>query len=377
MPNLRIAIVNDTLISREVMRRAILAEPNYQLAWMAENGAEAVERCRVDRPDILLMDLLMPVMDGVEATRQIMEQSPCAILLVTASVNRFARKVFEAMGHGALDAINTPILTANASQADYAGLLSKIAMIGKLLRKSPTAQSNTAQSRTAQSNTAPPQRSQHRSPPQTSPPRTQAPSTSPRLVPAPPPLLLIGASTGGPQAIATILSQIPATTPMAIIIIQHIDAQFALGLAEWLNQQSHLPVQLAQSGEPVQAGRVAIAGRDRHLVISRSGTLNYQTNRANLTYCPSIDICFRSAADHWPAPGIGVLLTGMGRDGAVGLKSLADAGWLTIAQDQATSVVYGMPKAAIELQPSHQILPIADIASACIAQFTLKSLKKS
>jgi two-component system, chemotaxis family, response regulator WspF len=339
MSNLRIAIVNDTLINREIMRRAILIEPSYQLAWMAENGAEAVERCLVDRPDIILMDLLMPVMDGVEATRQIMARSPCAILLVTASVNRFAPKVFEAMGHGALDAVNTPILTANASQDYDAGLLGKIAMIGKLLRKPAIAPSRpTIPSSPAVRYAASP-----------SSPAPTAIANRYAASPNQPPLLLIGASTGGPQAIATILSQIPATTPLAIVIVQHIDAQFAPGLAEWLNQQSQLPVHLARSGEPIQAGQVAMAGRDSHLVISRSGTLNYQANRTNLIYCPSIDICFQSAADHWPALGIGVLLTGMG-------------------QDQATSVVYGMPKAAIELQPSHQVLSIADIANACINQ---------
>jgi two-component system, chemotaxis family, response regulator WspF len=339
MTPLRIAIVNDTLISLEVMRRTIQANPQYQLAWTAQNGVEAVERCAIDPPDLVLMDLVMPVMDGVEATRRIMAQSPCAILLVTASVNRFASKVFEAMGYGALDAVNTPVLGLEPNGLGAAGLLGKIATIAKFLGRSASR-------------------------PVAFPP--------PRAVAVPqatlPPLLLIGASTGGPQAIATLLSQIPANTNIAVVIVQHIDAQFAPGLAAWLNHQSALPVRLSQPGCAIKAGEVLVAGGDRHLVISRSSTLHHQVDRAASIYCPSIDMLFRSAAAHWTGMGMGVLLTGMGRDGALGLQSLATAGWPTIAQDQATSVVYGMPKAAIALQAARQVLPIEQIGAACVAQ---------
>jgi two-component system, chemotaxis family, response regulator WspF len=344
MSTIRIAIVNDTLMSLEVLRRTILSVPHYKLAWTAQNGAEAVDRCAQDTPDILLMDLLMPIMDGVEATRRIMAQSPCAILLVTASVNRFASKVFEAMGYGALDAINTPVFDAGSIGTVPGSLLGKIATITKLLRKSRNATPPTLSTASATSHLA----------------------TTNHY----PPLLLIGASTGGPQAIATILAQIPPNSPIAIGIVQHIDAQFAPGLAEWLSQQSHLPVRLSQSGFPVKAGEVVLAGSDRHLLVSRSATFHHQVNRTNSTYCPSIDLFFRSAAEHWPGKGVGVLLTGMGRDGAVGLKCLAEAGWMTIAQDQASCVVYGMPKAAIELQAATKVLPMTHIAGHCLRQLT-------
>jgi two-component system, chemotaxis family, response regulator WspF len=331
---LKIAIVNDTLMATEVLRRLISTQADYHVIWTAQNGQEAVERAKSQVPDLILMDLVMPVMDGVEATRQIMQQSPCAILLVTASVNRFASKVFEAMGHGALDAINTPTLGLDT---DTQGLLGKITMIAKLIgRKIPSRQS------------------QPRSLTQPSPAAHQNPL---------PHLVGIGASTGGPQALATILQAIPGNSQLAVVIVQHIDAQFAPGLMDWLQQQSRLPVALGRSGRFIQPGTVTIAGGEHHLVVGRSGALLHRSNRDHNTYCPSIDVLFQSLAAHWSGSGTGVLLTGMGRDGAVGLKALRDRGWSTLVQDEASSVVYGMPKAAIELGAADQVLPLDKIAA--------------
>ncbi len=330
---LKIAIVNDTLMSTEVLRRLVNAVAGYQVVWTAQNGQEAVEQARLEIPDLILMDLVMPVMDGVEATRRIMQQSPCAILLVTASVNRFASKVFEAMGYGALDAINTPTLGPGT---DTNSLLGKIAMIAKLIGR-----------------------------------RVPAVARSTPLVPPPPSqlvlphLVAIGASTGGPQALATILQGMPANAQVAVVIVQHIDAQFAPGLVEWLNQQSQLPVALGRSGSFVKPGTVTVAGGDHHLVVGRSGALLHRSNRDGSIYCPSVDVFFQSAAAHWSGAGTGILLTGMGRDGAMGLKALRDRGWSTLVQDQASSVVYGMPKAAIELGAAQQVLSLSDIAAIC------------
>jgi two-component system, chemotaxis family, response regulator WspF len=331
---LKIAIVNDTLMSTEVLRRLVNSVAGYDVVWTAQHGQEAVEKALALLPDIILMDLVMPVMDGVEATRRIMQQSPCAILLVTASVNRFASKVFEAMGHGALDAINTPTLGPGT---DPNRLLGKIAMIAKLIgRKVPGAMRST--------------------------PPVPTPQPSQLVLPH---LLAIGASTGGPQALATILQGIPATSPVAVVIVQHIDAQFAPGLVDWLDQQSQLPVTLGRSGSFVKPGTVTVAGGDHHLVVGRSGALLHRSNRDGSIYCPSVDVFFQSAADHWPGSGTGILLTGMGRDGAMGLKALRNRGWPTIVQDEASSVVYGMPKAAIALGAAQQVLSLIDIAAIC------------
>jgi two-component system response regulator WspF len=301
---MKIAIVNDMLMAVEALRRVLATVPEYELVWVARDGAEAVAKSRAQTPDLILMDLLMPVMDGVEATRQIMTYSPCAIVVVTASVNRYASKVFEAMGYGALDAVCTPIFGLSGNTEGAAGLLAKIAIIGKLLGKSAG--------------------QKHRS---------ISPAKQFRLPNQTLPLVAIGASTGGPQALATILSQLPESFSAAIVIIQHVDVQFALSLVKWLNPQTPLTVELANLGCQLAAGKVLIAGTNDHLVWGANGTLMYTKEPRDYSYRPSVDVFFKSCAQHWPGKGVGVLLTGMGKDGAAGLMSLRSAGWHTIAQD--------------------------------------------
>ena len=339
---MRIAIVNDVLMVVEVLRRIVANISGCELAWVAYDGVEAVSTCTLDTPDLILMDVVMPRMDGVEATRQIMKQSPCAILMVTASINKYAAKVFEAMGYGALDAVNTPILSGQQKDGST-GLLNKIATIARLIGKSSR------------------QRSQLTTPPANSPPVNQLP-----------PLIAIGASTGGPQALTTILSQFPRDVNAAVVIIQHIDAEFAPGFATWLNQQVSIPVQLATPGCLLEPGKVLVAGTNHHLVIRPDLSLAYENQPLDSVYRPSIDVFFQSLASYWRGEGVGVLLTGMGRDGAAGLKQMRSRGWHTIAQNQETCIVYGMPKAAVELKAAVEVLSIEAIASQIIrhSQFT-------
>lgn len=336
---MRIAIVNDMLLAVEALRRVVATVPEYEVAWVARDGAEAVTKAAQDTPDLILMDLLMPQLDGVAATRQIMAQSPCAIVLVTATVSGHGAKVFEAMGYGALDAVNTPILGPQGQGASGTELLAKIAMVAKLIGKSPSHKS--------------------RSPHPVKPVSFAQPM---------PPLVVIGASTGGPQALRTILSHFPANFPAAVVVIQHVDAQFAPGLTEWLNQQTALPVQIAQHGQSLQASTVSVASTNHHLIVQADLTLAYTPEPTHCTYRPSVDVFFNSVAAHWPRRGVAILLTGMGKDGALGLKSLYAAGWHTIAQNRETCVVYGMPKAAVELGAAKEVLPLSAIAPACMEQ---------
>ncbi|HEY0659923.1 MAG TPA: chemotaxis response regulator protein-glutamate methylesterase [Lysobacter sp.] len=323
---MKIGIVNDLAIAVEALRRALAQRPEHTILWTAANGDEAVARCAQDRPDLVLMDLLMPGMDGVEATRQIMARTPCAVLVVTASVRDNAPLVFEAVGHGAIDATDVPVLDDGAGSA--APLLAKIDMVGKLIGNRPH--------RTARKSAAP--------------------------LPTADRLVAIGASAGGPPALAKVLGGLPATFPAAIVVIQHIDEQFTQGMADWLSRYSTWPVRLARPGDRPTAGTVLLARAHEHLVVNADGSLGYTREPLELSYCPSVDVFFESIKSSWPGEAIGVLLSGMGRDGAAGLKALRLMGHHTIAQDKASSAVYGMPKVAAELGAAVDILSIEQIA---------------
>ena len=177
---------------------------------------------------------------------------------------------------------------------------------------------------------------------------------------------MIGSSTGVPNALAAILSRLPASFNAAITIVQHVDAQFTPGLVDWLNQQTPLSVRLASEGSHLEVGKVLIAAKNDHLSLQPNLSLSYTKDPINYPYRPSVDVFFKSVAQYWNRQGTAVLLTGMGRDGAEGLSLLRNKGWHTIAQNQATCVVYGMPKAAVELGAAVDVLPIEAIAATLL-----------
>jgi two-component system response regulator WspF len=324
---MRIAIANDDALAVEALRRALIQVPAYTVAWVARDGAEAVRRCAADRPDVILMDLLMPHMDGVEATRRIMAASPCAILVVTGDVTRNTSKVFAAMGAGALDVVSTPTLASKTREASASALLGKIRLIGQLGVSYP--------------------------------PVTQHPVTadgSPATA-----LIAIGASAGGPPAVAHVLHDLKAALPAAVLVVQHVDAEFVDSMAEWFDSQCALAVRVAAAGVKPIAGCVYLAAGNVHLVVNPDGRLGYQTEPFDAPYRPSADVLFSSIAANWRGLAVGVVLSGMGRDGALGLQKLRAAGARTIAQDEATSAVYGMPRAAAELKAATDVVPLSRI----------------
>jgi len=340
---MKIAIVNDVSMVVEILRRVLAEWPEHQLLWVAQDGAQAVELCAWQLPDLILMDIVMPGMDGVEATRRIMQQTPCPILIVTADIGACADQVYQALGHGALDAVDTPALSGSDWRQGSAVLMDKIARIGRMERKpAPAARSTVEPRRT---------------------PTVPVPTASDKLV-------AIGASAGGPGALAAILRALPEDFPAAIVIVQHIDPGFAGGMAGWLEQQSGLKVRVAREGDRPQRGTVLMAGTNQHLLFRNRDSLGYMPESPEDVYHPSIDVFFHSVVRQWRGQAVGVLLTGMGRDGAAGLKAIRDAGYHTIAQDRESSSVYGMPKAAAALDAATEILPIATIAKALVSQFT-------
>lgn len=332
---MKIAIVNDLNLALEALRRAVSQQREHEVIWVARDGAEAVVKCREQTPDLILMDLIMPVMDGVEATRRIMTDSPCAILIVTATVQGNSSKVYEAMGYGALDAVATPSLAPSGALDGADSLLRKINLISSLI-----GQKNVSSSCECPKETAP-----------------HHPSTTE-------PLLVIGASTGGPQAVADILSHLPKNFPAAVVVVQHVDQMFAPGLAAWLQERSALPVRVARAGDELDPGTVLVAATNDHIILKGDAKLAYTPNPKTSNYRPSIDVFFKSVCPLWRGRGCAVLLTGMGRDGAEGLLALRKSGFHTIAQDKTSSIVYGMPKAAAELDAAETILPLALIGEA-------------
>ena len=177
------------------------------------------------------------------------------------------------------------------------------------------------------------------------------------------PLVAIGASAGGPAALSTLLKQVPREFPGSIVIVQHIDAAFAPGMAQWLQQQSVLRVRLAVEGDLPRRGEVLLAGSNHHLVFKEGSRLAYVEGAPTDVYRPSVDAFFHSIVRHWDGKATGVLLTGMGRDGAAGLKALRDNGYHTLAQDQKSCAVYGMPKAAVALNAAVDVLPVSAMAA--------------
>ena len=331
---MNIGIVNDLPLAVEAMRRAIALRPEHRVLWVATDGAQAVDFCVAQPPDVVLMDLIMPKFDGVEATRRIMAQAPCAILVVTSSVGANAWRVYEAMGAGALDAVDTPTLADNRLAGASQPLLAKIDQIGRLLEK-PVA------------------------------PPTPRPAAAVSRGAAP--LIAIGASAGGPGALAAVLGKLPADFGGSLVIVQHVDKAFAEGMAQWLDSQTELTVRVAESGDRPRPGEVLLAATNDHLHIARTGSLDYTSEPAATPYRPSVDVFFHSVVEHWYGNAVGVLLSGMGRDGAIGLKAMRAKGYLTIAQDEATSAVYGMPKAAAALDAARRILPLDSIAGELMA----------
>jgi two-component system response regulator WspF len=341
---MRIAIVNDLKLACEALRRAVVASGRHQVAWTATGGAEAIKLASQNRPDLILMDMIMPGIDGVEATRQIMRQSPCPILVVTATVKGNISKVIDALSSGALDAVETPSIGQQGELLGSSPLLEKIARV-EHLHDRPKWKSAAA------------------------PPHGAVDTPDVRRTNR---LILLGASTGGPRVLGEILKQLPATLPAPIVIAQHIDDCYVSGLAKWLSDQTALSVEVAGAGAVPQAGHVYLAASQKHLAVRADWRLEYVDAADSAWYRPSVDVLFASAARNLPLAGVAALLTGMGRDGALGLAALRRAGWTTIAQDRATSVVWGMPEAAVELGAAEFVL-----ASSQIAEQIITSLKRT
>lgn len=332
---MKIAIVNDSTTAMASLMRVIQDAEGMELAWTATDGREAVGKCQEDAPDVLLMDMIMPRLNGVDATREIMAICPCPILIVTGSVNQNVSEVFEAMGAGAIDVALTPGQGANSAE-EARNLIQKINVVASLSRA---------------------RRAELGQGGKPKPPESNSESAS---------CVVIGSSAGGPAALVEIFADLPIDLEAAVIVIQHVDERFAGELVSWLASRSSLPVLMAEEGQKPSIGQILVSNGGKHLVFGEDHRLQYRT-RPKLAYQPSVDIFFDSAVLYGPRSLLGVVLTGMGRDGAAGLKKIRDAGHCTIAQDEESSAIYGMPRAAAQMGGAAEILPLKEISSRIIA----------
>jgi two-component system chemotaxis response regulator CheB len=345
MARLRILVVEDSLTIRRRLVEVLEQDPTFEVVAEAVDGQQAIDRCLQYQPDVISMDMMLPVLSGLAATEYIMAHRPTPILVVSSSFNRGEMfKTYDALAAGAVDVIEKP--TGDEPSGVWEDKFRSALRIVARIRVITHPRARLSQMR-----------------------------REPRVVAAGPAggkgalaLLALGASTGGPNALLRVLGALPKECVLPILVVLHITAPFALALAEWLDSQLPRSVGFATGGESVRSlsNRVVLAPPDRHLVV-RAGRLALTTDVERYSCRPSVDILFESVAAEYGSSAAGCLLTGMGRDGAVGLLALRRAGAPTIAQDEATSVVYGMPREAALLGAADQILPLDSIGGALAA----------
>ncbi len=338
---IRVLVAEDSAVTREYLVHLLTRDPTVSVIGSARNGAEAVEQAERLTPDVIVMDIHMPKMNGYDATREIMIRAPTPIIVVSASFHPGdVAQSFAALEAGALTVVEKPEGPDSARHAETATrlvdtvkLMAEVKVVRRWRRRGVAS-----------------------APAPVSAPRAGA-SHKVRLI-------AMGASTGGPPVVAEILRDLPAGFPVPILLAQHIARGFVSGLAEWLGRETRLHVKLGEPGELVGAGTVHIAPDGVHMGISADGRLQLIKEPTEDGFCPSVSYLFRSVAEAYGPAAVGVLLTGMGRDGAGGLQQLRRAGAVTIVQDEDSSVVFGMPAEAIRLGAVLYTLAPPDIARA-------------
>lgn len=339
---LRLLVVDDSAVVRRLVVRILNDDPRLEVVAEAADGEQAVRIATEQRPDVIVMDCVMPVVDGLDATRQIMRESPTPIVLLSASYQSDAvSRSFAALEAGALTLVAKPSGPLDAAfMADAQTLTATVKLMAgvKLVRR--------RSQRPAQQDGAP----------DAAVPARASPVT----------IVAIAASTGGPRALAQIIGALPASMPLPIMVVQHLTPGFQRGFVEWLGGVSPLPVRLAAHEERLRAGEVVVAPAGTHLGVSATGRVALSGSPPVGGHRPSATHLFRSVARAYGAGALGVILTGMGDDGAAGLQDVKRAGGLVLAQDEPTSVVYGMPGSAVAAGVVDQILPVDKIAVALI-----------
>ena len=341
---IRVLIVDDSAVLRQSTRFILESDSELRVVGEASNGMEAITLVGRLRPDVITMDIRMPKMDGFEAIRQIMAEHPAPIIVVTsADLDREAHISSQAARLGAVHVMKRPEGTTTAGYKAFAAKLIEQVKLMSAVRVVHRTLSGAGHSPSAS-------------------PAATLPLVRVGVAPVKTELVAIGSSTGGPAALHKILSELSADFPAPIVVVQHISFGFVEGLANWLDTASPLQVKVGKQGERMQAGSVYIAPDGQHMQVDRFGKISLNEAEQVGGFRPSVTPLFDSVARANGAAAMGVILTGMGADGAVGMQSLHRAGAITIAQDEASCVVFGMPKEAIALGAIQHIVPLDKVA---------------
>jgi two-component system chemotaxis response regulator CheB len=331
---IRVLIAEDTRLFTQALRDVLEEDRGIVVCGMACNGREAVEKTVELKPDLIVMDINMPVMSGMEAIEQIMASNPTPILVVTANASQ--RVLFQALEHGALDLVLKQRVwpSGQEEQGEFrekVRLLSSIRVIRHVAGK-----------------------------------LTRLKQGQPGESPAAKRVVAIAGSTGGPRALHRVLSALPADFPAPVLVVQHMAYGFSHGLVNWLDGECPLEVRIASHGDPIEPGRVLLAPDGVHMTVGKGGAVVLEASEPVSGQRPSATVLFRSVAKAFGTRAVGVVITGMGRDGAEGLRDIYEGGGITIAQDEQTSLVFGMPKAAAELGVVQAVLPLDEIPQALL-----------
>lgn len=356
MGRIRVVIADDSRLARDLLRAIFEAEPGMEVVGEASNGREAVALVQQLRPHLVTMDLEMPLMDGVAAVEEIMCTRAVPILVVSSVAD--APRALDAVAHGALEIVPKPDTTPEAAAhlLARARLLAGVSVITRLRARPSAAPSPFAEAAPGVLTAAP----------------TPAPVLTHALVPAcvggallpGTRVFAVAASTGGPQALAQILPALPPDFACPVLVAQHISDGFAQGMAQWLASLCPLPVRLACDGEALRPGHIYIAPSEHHLAVTAQHQLQWRPRLPQDLYRPSCDVLLSSVAAVFRAQAVGIVLSGMGHDGACGLAAIRAAGGCTLAQDEASSLIFGMNRVAIERAAVQQVLPVGEMAAA-------------
>ena len=337
----RVLVVDDSAFMRHTLAKHLEADPEISVVGRAHDGLDALAQIPALRPDVVTLDVEMPRMDGLDALRRIMAECPTPVVMLSAHTQQGARATIQALMRGAVDFVPKP-----SAHADIHSVIKELIVKVKIAAGTPT--------------------SPRPLPPKHPPPRPPTPKLGPRPSRQGDPLVVIGASTGGPRALEQVLSALPADLPAAVTVVQHMPVGFTRALAQRLDESSPLTVREAADGDRVARGLVLLAPGGFHLRFSRRRQMRLDQGPRRNGVRPAVDVTMESAAACHGAAVIGVVLTGMGSDGTLGARHIKAAGGKVIAEHESTSVVYGMPRSVVEAGLADRVVPLPRVAATLV-----------